>query len=71
MRISQLTKVIDKDEKIIIEDYDAPIDKMRLYDGEVRGIKRDDPINKMTVVSVCADDDCILALAIGKEDEGK
>lgn len=62
MRVSQLLKAIDKDELVVISDYDAPIDKMTLYKGSVRGIKKDNPINRMHIASVCADDDTILML---------
>lgn len=63
MRVSQLIHAMDKDELIVIDDYDAPINKMTIYRGTVRGIKRDDPINKMHVHSICADNDTILVLA--------
>jgi arginine repressor len=63
MKVSQLLHVMDKDDEIVIDDYDAPIVKMRLYKGKVKGIKRDDQINKMHVASICADDDTILVLA--------
>ena len=62
MKLSQLTKVMDKDEEIFVSDRNAPIDKMLLYSGAVRGIVRDNPINKYHVNSVCADDDTILVL---------
>ena len=62
MRISQLLHVMDKDDEIIIDDYDEPINKMTVYRGIVRGIKRDDPINQMHVSSICAKDDAILVL---------
>lgn len=63
MRVSQLLHVMDKDDEIIIDDYDKPIDKQTIYKGAVGGIKRDDPINKMHVSSICTDGDVILVLA--------
>ena len=64
MRVSQLIHTMDRDDEIVIDDFDAPIDKNNLYKGTVRGIKKDNPINKMHVMSVCADNDVILVLAI-------
>lgn len=63
MKVSQLLHVMDKEDLISIEDYNAPIDKMTIYEGAARGIKRDDAINKMHVHSICADNDTILVLA--------
>lgn len=62
MRVSQLIHAMDRDDSIIIDDFDAPIDKMNLYSGTVRGIYKDNPINKMHIKSICADDDVILVL---------
>lgn len=59
MRVSQLLKVMDKDEDICIEDYNKTIDDMELYCGAVRGIKKDDPINKMQVVAIVAINDLL------------
>lgn len=64
MKVSQLLHAMDKDDLIVIDDYDKPIDKMTLYKGNVRGIKRDNPINKMHILSICADDDTILVLVV-------
>lgn len=63
MKVSQLLHTIDREDLIVINDRDLPINTMRIYDGEVRGLKRDDPINKMHVVSIFADDDVIHILA--------
>jgi hypothetical protein len=63
MRVSQLLKVMDKDDEIVIDDFGKPIDKMMIYNGAVRGIKRDDPINKMHIYSVNAYDYTIIVLA--------
>ena len=62
MRVSQLIHAMDKDDMIVIDDYNAPIDNMIIYEGTVRGIKRDSPINQMHVSSICAKDDTILVL---------
>jgi hypothetical protein len=70
MRVSQILHAMDKDELIVINDYNEPIDKMTLYHGTVRGIKRDDPINKMHILNVCADDDTILVLVQKPEMKG-
>lgn len=63
MKVSQLLHVMDKEDLISIEDYNAPIDKMTIYEGAVRGIKRDDAINKMHVYGICAVNDTICVLA--------
>lgn len=70
MRVSQLLKVMDRDDFVVVDDYDAPINKMTIYKGSVRGIKRDSPINKMHIVSVCANDDTILLLAVKPKEKG-
>ena len=63
MRISQLMHVMGKDERIVVDDYNAPIDNMTVYEGTVRGIKRDDPINQMHILSICAINDVVFAIA--------
>lgn len=63
MKVSQLIHDMDKDDEIVIDDYDAPIDKMTIYKGAVRGIKKDNPVNKMHIESVCAVNSTILVLA--------
>lgn len=57
MRVSQLLNVMDKDEQICIEDGNKTVDDMELYCGPVRGIKKDNPINKMHVVAIVAIND--------------
>jgi len=63
MRVSQLIHAMDRDEKIIIEDGNKRINRMRLYEGTCRGIKRDDPINRMHVNRVIACDNVMVVLA--------
>lgn len=63
MRVSQLLHVMDRDDEIIIDDANKKINRMRVYEGTVRGIKRDDPINRMHVNSVFADDSVMVVLA--------
>ena len=70
MRVSQLLKVMDKEDEIYIDDFDAKIDKMHLYDGAVKGIKKEDPINKMHVVSICAEGELLLVLASEQKEKG-
>lgn len=70
MKISQLLHAMDKDEFIIIGDYDKPINEMTLYEGTVSGIARDNPISKMRVQSICADEDTILVLATRPTEKG-
>lgn len=68
MKVSQLLHAMDRDEEIIIEDEKRSINRMRLYEGKVRGIKRDDPINRMHVSRVIACDDTMVVL-VGKGEE--
>ena len=63
MRISQLLKVMDKDDEIIIDDGNKCIDRMRVYKGTARGIGKDNPINKMHVVVIYPYDNKLLVLA--------
>ncbi len=65
MRVSQLLHVMNKDDQIVIDVFDIslPFDKTTLYQGSVSGIKRDDPVNKMHVSSICAVSDIIFVLA--------
>ena len=63
MRVSQLRKVMDKDDEIIIDDGNKRIDRNRVYKGTARGIKRDDPINKMHIVVIYPYDNKLLVLA--------
>ena len=62
MKVSQLLHAMDKDEKIIINDESKPINCMEIYAGSARGIKRDDPINKLHINSVFACDDIMVVL---------
>lgn len=63
MRVSQLLHVMDKDDVIVIDNYNAPIDNTTIYEGAVRGINRDNPVNRMHVASICAKNDTIFVLA--------
>lgn len=62
MKVSQLIHAMDKDDELIVDDESKPINKMQLYRGSVRGIKRDDPINAMHVNGVFACDNIIVVL---------
>lgn len=62
MKISQLIHAMNRDDEIVIDDFYLPIDRMTLYSGAVRGIKKDNPVNKMHVMSIHATDDVIYAL---------
>ena len=63
MRVSQLIHTMDREDRIVIDDFDKKIDQMRIFDGLVRWIKKDSPINKMHVLSICSDKDTIVVLA--------
>ena len=68
MRVSQLLHVMDKDDDIVVHDYDKPIDQSILYQGTVRGIYKDNPINRMHVLSVCAAED-VISVLVRKEND--
>lgn len=70
MRLSQLTRLMDKDEYICVDYDDVPIDQMYAYDGKVGGIKKDDAINKCHVTSVSAFEDMILVLISSQKKGG-
>lgn len=64
MKVSQLIHAMDRDEEIVIDDYDAPVDKMTIYEGTVRGIKKDNPVNQMHIESIAVCNDTIIVLAV-------
>ena len=70
MKISQLISVIDKDEEIVIEDANVPVDRNRVYQGTVEGIKRDETLNSMHVVVIFPEDNKLMVLA-EKANRGK
>ena len=63
MRVSQLIHAMDRDDLIIVNDGNKRISNMEVYNGEVRGIKKDNPINKYHVHHIFADGDTIVVLA--------
>ncbi len=63
MRVSQLLHAMCKDDIIEIDDYDLPIYQNTIYRGTVRGIERDNPINKMHIKNLCFINDKICVLA--------
>lgn len=62
MKLSQLLYVIDREDKICVSDFNKPIEHSLLFQGEVKGIKKDNEINKMHVLNVTAYDDELLIL---------
>ena len=48
MKLSQLLKVMDKDDVIIVNkaDHNLGLNDKRLYRGTVKGIYKDNPLNK-------------------------
>ena len=63
MKLSQLLHKMERDARIIVEDTSLPIDRMRVYEGEVRGIKRDDALNGYYVENVLVDGNVLVVLA--------
>ena len=62
MRLSQLIHVMDRDDWIIVNEGGEGITNMEVYNGKVRGIKKDDPINRYRVHNIFADVDNIVVL---------
>lgn len=60
MRLSQLTRRMDRRDEIQVCLLGEPIDRNVAYSGAVRGIGRDDPLNRMSVNHVCACEDVLL-----------
>ena len=61
MRVSQLLHTMDKEVLITILDAEKTIANHLLYEGDVRGITRDNPINGYHVTKIFAYDDIVVA----------
>lgn len=68
MRVSQLIHAMDRDDLIIVNDGNKRIANMQVYRGEVRGIKKDNPINRYYVHNIFADGDTIVVLGEEKRE---
>jgi hypothetical protein len=71
MRVSQLIHAMDRDDHIIVNDGNKRITNMCVYRGEVRGIKKDNPINRYYVHHIFADGDTIVVLAEDQRKKGE
>lgn len=56
MKVSQVLHKMQRLESVHIFDSTKPIDNNTLYEGAVRGIKRDDPVNGKFVTGIWACD---------------
>lgn len=54
MRLSQLTRRMDRGDEIRVCLFGAPIGREKLYCGAVRGIRKEDCMNAMSVCRVYA-----------------
>ncbi len=71
MKLSQLTYVMEKDENIVINTVeDVPVTEKCLYHGTVRGINKDNPLNRAHVCFVMAVDNDIL-VEVSPEGRGR
>ena len=70
MRVSQLIHAMDRDDLIIVNDGNKRITNMCVYEGVVRGIKKDNPINRYYVHNIFADGDTIVVLAEEQRKKG-
>ena len=67
MKLSQLIHAMDRHDTIIVNAYDKnlPMNKKAIYYGEVRGIYKDNPINKCHVKFVAAmQDELLVEIAV-------
>ena len=60
MKVSQILHKMQRCELVHIFDSTAPIDNNTLYEGNVRGIKRDDPLNSKFVTGIWACGDTVV-----------
>lgn len=70
MRVSQLLHVMEKYDLIIINDGNKSITSMEVFNGNVREIKKDDPINRYHVHNIFADGNTIVVLAEEQRKKG-
>lgn len=70
MRVSQLQKVMDRTDFVSIFDAEKGIGENRIYQGEVRGIKKDDAVNRYHITKVFAYDDVIIIEAVKPRKQG-
>lgn len=65
MKVSQLLHTMDRDDVIVIDNGNkySRLNKMRVFEGTIRDIKRDSPINKMIVKYIFANKNVIYVMA--------
>ena len=71
MRVSQLLYVMERDADVVIDDAKKPIDRNCIYQGAVRGIRKDSPINRMHVVAIHSFDEVLWVLVETSERKRK
>lgn len=72
MVLSQLLKIMNRDERIIVNNCEAvPLTHKCLYSGQVRGIYKDSPLNKGDVKFLMAAGDDVLVEISLKKSEGE
>ena len=62
MKVSQLLYVMERDADVVIDDAEKPIDRNCIYQGAVRGIRKESPINRMHVVAIHSFDEVLWVL---------
>ena len=60
MKLSQLLKVMDKDDDITIYDYNKPTNNEPIFCGNIRKIYKDNPLNKCHIKYLIPCDNRIL-----------
>ena len=70
MKVSQLLKVMDRTDFVSIFDAEKGIGNNRIYQGEVRGVKKDDAVNGYHITKVFAYDDVVIMEATEPRKKG-
>lgn len=70
MRVSQLLKVMDKTDLVSIFDAEKSIKENLIYEGEVRGVKKDNIVNGYHINKVFAYDDIVIMEAVKPSKKG-
>lgn len=70
MKVSQLLKVMDKTDWISVFDAEKSIEENLIYEGEVRGVKKDNTVNGYHITKVFAYDDILIMEAVKPSKKG-
>ena len=60
MKLISILRTMDEQDSIIVNDENAPIDKMNLFEGNVKACKEQGYFRNGVVTSLCAYDDTLI-----------